>query len=486
MAIIFALVRFENVSDHCIDKIDSRGAVCDVAWHGRMDKNLSDGSAEAVAVEPTFGESNSVRNRRRRIDRSERRSLDNDLADRLDRLGMDPLLPNITTLTIMHTGRSFDLIPTREHWAFSVTAKAKAANFVTQFMAFQQHADTSTFQSFVIRPAGRKGGMGELMETIQRVSSDYSNVMTAAVKDDLAQPVATFIHVRFDTILKMWDVHLHVIADVKPTHSEQFSRRICKRFSTPKKIEPLKNVGAWANYCATWAIDHRDIQKWPDDALLELWNIRGVHLLRKGGEFAKFCRTLKGKTINRVGSGVVIEDKPHKPPKTLRRKAALDLEQVGYAVMRISGESCYVAIHRRPRVPRERLDIALKDTEAGHRESTTNTAPISTRSDIGHARTLEIPLVKNSSAVRFSLRRALCLWLKIWPCSRQMPRVVMNDDPRLPRPVRRRISMNCPSPSALPDLGLPEHRIRVATPAVRFVLPIANWRFSKSRGPVNG
>lgn len=393
--------------------------------------------AEALLDEPMHGVEGSVRNNRRRIDKPERHVLDDPLADRLDGLGMDPWLPTVTGVTVMHNGYTFDMTPLREHWAFASIAKSKAADFTTKFMAFRQVTDTGRFQGFVLRPELRKGGPGELLETINRVSSDYSNVMTAAVKDGLAWPIATFIHIRYDLVLQMWDVHLHVVADVPEDPEERFFSRLCRRFSTPKTIQ-LKDVGAWVNYCSTWAIDHRDIVNWPDDALLELWNLRGVHLLRKGGAFARFCRSLKGKTLTRQGEGVTIEDKPTKASRTGPGRAPHDPDQSAYTVMRIDGEAQYVALHRRPR--EKGGDRASAAPNEGRMKSTTSTGPISTTAHGSPTAMIANHSTLSPVAARSRVRRGLRLWTKVWPYGGHISGDVAPDDPRLPRPVRRRLA----------------------------------------------
>lgn len=129
---------------------------------------------------------------RPRMDGLERRTLDNDLAGRLDEMGLDPWLPNITTMDLLETGETFDVLPLREHWIFAETAKRKAADFVKHFTAFVQQADTSRFKGYVLRPSSGKGSGGQLLDRIHQVSQVYGNVMTAAVADGIGRPVATF------------------------------------------------------------------------------------------------------------------------------------------------------------------------------------------------------------------------------------------------------------------------------------------------------
>lgn len=224
------------------------------------------------------------------MDRDERRALDTDLARRLDALGLDPWVSQISMFTLLETGETFEQLPLREHWIFASTAKSKAADFVKHFAAFAQQADISRFKSYVLRPTGGKGRPGELLATLKAASKAFGNVMTAAASDGIGKPVVTILHPRFDEAMQLWDVHLHVVIDVHPEQSERMFDRLCRNFATPKTIELSKHVGAWVNYSSSWIVDHRDIVRWPAWAIEEFWAVQGMQLQRKVGAFATFCR----------------------------------------------------------------------------------------------------------------------------------------------------------------------------------------------------
>lgn len=339
---------------------------------------------------------------RRRIDGPERRKLDNDLAGRLDGMGLDPWLPNITTMDLLETGESFDVLPLREHWIFAGTAKRKAADFVKHFTAFAQQADTSRFRGYVLRPTSGKGSAGQLLDRIRQVSQVYGNVMTAAVADGIGRPVATFVHPRFDVDMKLWDVHLHVVIDVESDQSEKMFDRLCRNFSTPKIIQPMKSVGAWVNYCATWTIDHRDISNWPTWAVKEFWVARRLQLQRKVGAFAAYCQTVKGKALVWEGGQVLAKDRPVKPSRKPAQTFPGGSSPKAIIVAKVHGMTQLVAISKRPRL----LDGDLGGRGPASRvKPTTSTVPIPTTPLRASPRT--------TSSHR--LRQRILLWEKIWP-----------------------------------------------------------------------
>jgi len=71
-----------------------------------MDGTLLTDAEEMEVVGPSNETDDFPRPKRRRIDTTERRVLDNKLADRLEGLGIDPWLPDVTTLTVMQTGQT--------------------------------------------------------------------------------------------------------------------------------------------------------------------------------------------------------------------------------------------------------------------------------------------------------------------------------------------------------------------------------------------
>jgi hypothetical protein len=361
---------------------------------------------------------------RRRIDRPERITLDRALAVRLDRQGANPWKSMVTDMVDIETGETFaDIAPIIEHWIFAGPAKRRAAKFNALFTAFIAQADTSRFRAFVLRSPKTKAGPGDLAKTLAAVTTTYGRIMASAKRDGLANPVAVFAHPRWDGTLGLWDVHLHCIIDVAPQMEDRLFMRLAANFSTPRSIGPTRNIGAWANYSATWIVDHRDIASWSDEAVLELWSLKAPQLIRKAGAFALFARTIRGKALRWEADSVVAEDRVPRRTRQERQQHLSDGGQrAGYAVIRIGG--------RRPRCAVLRYDRQLPTSPPDPRhgsasrravESTTTPRPIPSMPTPGQPLTHQVR----------DVRRRVELWQKIWP---------YGTPGRPPRQIRRRLA----------------------------------------------
>jgi len=80
------------------------------------------------------------------------------------------------------------------------------------------------------------------------------------------------------------------------------------------------------------------MQRWPDDALLELWDLDRPRLVRPAGEFAVFRRQIADHQLERSGSTVTVLPKK---PRQMRREAlwrgAGSDGVVGYVRLRLDG-----------------------------------------------------------------------------------------------------------------------------------------------------
>ena len=307
-----------------------------------------DGDEHSEDDHPIKAKKNAASRNRRRIDRPERRALDRALALRLDRLGAKPWTDKITDMVDLDTGEVFpDVGPLIEHWIFAGPAKQRAAEFNAIFSGYCAQADTSQLRGFVLRVPLEKVAPGSLEDAVKKVARLYGRVMVNAKRDGLAKPVAVFVHPRWDNELGVWDLHLHCIVDVMPEAEDQFFLRLARNFSTPTSIDNIKSMPAWANYCATWVVDHRDIKNWPDKAVLEFWNLKSPQLMRKAGDLVAFAGTLRGKVLRWERDRVVIEEKePRQARQNGREHPLRSSRQVGYAVVKIGGRKRRCAIVR--------------------------------------------------------------------------------------------------------------------------------------------
>ena len=290
------------------------------------------------------------------------------------------------------------------------------------FTAFIAQADTSGFRAFVLRSPKTKAKPGDLAKTLAAVTTRYGRIMTAAKRDGLATPVAVFAHPRWDTVLGLWDVHLHCIIDVAPQMEDRLFMRLAANFSTPRSIGPTRNIGAWANYSAMWIIDHRDIANWTDEAVLEFWKLKAPQLIRKAGALAAFARTLKGKAMRWDTDRVVVEERaPRRSRQERQQRPSEDEELVGHAMVRIGGRMrrCAIIRYKRQRAAPptdDRLGSAVRvAVEPTTTPRSIPSMPVVDRSGDREAR---------------RIRRRLVVWERVW--SYGLPG-------RPPRPIRRRL-----------------------------------------------
>lgn len=363
---------------------------------------------------PPVPDSEVPRPNRRVILPPERRARDHKLALRLDQLGENPWTAKVTDMIDIETGKTFhDLGPLIEHWIFAGPAKRRAAAFNAIFSAFHARTDTSGFRAYVARLPLQKAKPGTLADAIKAITKRYGRMMANAKRDGLAKAVAVFVHPRWDNELGLWDVHLHCIVDVQPGRDDPFFLRLAMNFSTPKSIGKARNIASWANYCAGWVVDHRDIANWPDHAVLEFWGLKAPQLIRKAGDLAAFAATLKGKNLRWEDDKVVIEDKDRPTTRQDARTHPLrSPKQVAYAVVRLGGCKRKCAIIRYDRVVRERSaadkgDVSLARAHV-YPTRTTGSIPSTGSALQGRGENMR------------RLRRRLALWERIWPWGTQV------------------------------------------------------------------
>ena len=324
----------------------------------------------------------------------ERRSGDIRIAKRLAACGRDPYRRSTRTFEDLEVepGRIFSTSPYRERWVFPSEGGRRAARVAAEFDAFKTGRDFSTVRHFVVRPAPPhhkywepttvKANPGKLQEELKRFSADFDNCISKLVNKGWIKTALTVIHVRFDTTLQKWDIHAHCIWHVEDANLEDVFTSVCKRFSkTWYDRDPIKNAAALANYITQWAIDYRQQQQWPDDALTEFWDLKSPpRLFRTGGAFAKFRRDLDGKTLVRQGDSVTVVENPPRTSYPVPFKGKERNGVVGYARVKLDGFRRLCAIRVTDRAAEERCQKNNTEIE-GELPALSLAAPIIQKSD---------------------------------------------------------------------------------------------------------
>lgn len=333
--------------------------------------------------------------RRLALTRGERRRADSHTAKRLILMGREPFRSDARVFEDMEIepGRLFKPSAYRERWTFAAEGGKRAARVAAEFDLFKHGRDLTDVRHFTLRPRPKKpapgdlriakAGLGELEAELKRFSHTYNKWTNKLVTEGLLTPILTVIHVRFDCKLNRWDIHAHCIWIVCAEHLETVYSRICTKFSKPW-CEPgtIKNPAALVNYVTQWVVDYRQLRRWPDQALRELWDLNGPRFIRPAGRFTEFRQTVKGHALVRKGDQITIREKD---PARRRYKAPYGGEKregvVGYVRVRFDGHRRLCAVWQAgpetalDAFPKTVLAGASPEWEGGPTSTTTRTTP---------------------------------------------------------------------------------------------------------------
>lgn len=272
----------------------------------------------------------------------------------LNKYGVDFRPAQETVLVALATGAVYPLNETKERPIFAAQARRRAAAMAITFDAFRQGCDLGNLRLIGIRPDQGKAAPGTLAKALAAFARDYDRRVGRLVTAGTIRPVLSVIHVRYDVALNLWDIHAHALWDVPDNNMEAMWIGLDVAFADKWMDEnKVESPGAAANYCLSRVIDHREIMKWPEAAVLELWNLPRVRLMRPAGAFRAFRGTLKGKVLRRRGERVVVEERPDPGPCQKARERPGPAVEGGRVVAitkaRIEGEEILCAVVETPR-----------------------------------------------------------------------------------------------------------------------------------------
>lgn len=245
-----------------------------------------------------------VRRDRKPLRRTERARLDRRTASRLLKLKRIPrrLASRVLMDLRDDPGRIYKSNNLREKWVFASVAAERAALYSGAFDLFAEKADFRNLRHYVLRPKATKVTIGNLAAGIRELADAYDKHVGRLVTAKKIAPLLCVVHVRFDPDLGLFDLHLHCLWLVADNKLDAVLRGIQTKFSTTWLDEKIRRPGALVNYLTSWVIDHRALQKWPDDALLAVWDLNRPQFIRPAGPFADFRKkNLKGYRVVRDG-----------------------------------------------------------------------------------------------------------------------------------------------------------------------------------------
>ncbi|MGO8739140.1 hypothetical protein [Rhodoblastus sp.] len=220
---------------------------------------------------------------RRRLSKDERDTLDEKIGARVREAGFDPVRPR--------DGGAAPLPKNR--WIFPSVAYSRGGKYAAQFKAAFNDVATANFRLVTLRFGDAKPAHGELEAHIKKVSEAANNVVRYLVRQKIAQPQLSAIHIRYDDVSGRLDPHLHGVWEISPELTSRVEDLLRKHFSGVWiDMEPVRKPSSVAFYVCTGVVDHPAVAHWPLAAIDEIWLLPGrLHFIRPAGAFAEWIRT---------------------------------------------------------------------------------------------------------------------------------------------------------------------------------------------------
>ena len=364
-----------------------------------------------------------------------------------------------TVLVALSTGAQYPLKETRNRPLFAAQLRCRAAAMCLTFDAYRQRHDLGSLRLVGLRPRQGKARPGSLAQALAAFARDYDRHVGRLVTAGTIRPVLAAVHIRYDATPGLWDIHAHALWDVADDKIDAMWMGLGVKFADKwmdgNKVE---RPGAAVNYCVSRVIDHREIMTWPEEAILELWNLPRVRLMRPAGAFRVYRGTLEDKKVWREGNRVMVEERPDPGPRCKAAKRPGPSVETGRVVAigkkSIAGEETLCAVVKRPRVAksaqgigpgvlalsRARVDLAYGE----YRRNSPSADPTPTRTAPAPSPGLVAPAAPLASQPRKAARGALralpprkAWMLAAWPTGPLG---------QLPRPIARRLAKLAPEP----------------------------------------
>lgn len=255
-----------------------------------------------------------------RLTRAEGDRSDARVKDVLDRNSCNFRPTQETALVVLATGAMHLLAETVARPIFSAPLRRRAAAMSLSIDAFRQDRDLRNLRMVGLRPIQGKAPPGTLAQALKSLALDYDRHVGRLVTAGIIAPILSVIHIRYDVVQGLWDIHIHALWEVANDKIETVRAKLSMKFFDIWIDDvSVKNPGRAANYFCSWTIDHRQMMTWPEEAIVELWKVPRTRLIRPAGTFRDVRRTHEGMVLRREGKRVVVEERPDPGP---RRKAA--------------------------------------------------------------------------------------------------------------------------------------------------------------------
>lgn len=289
-----------------------------------------------------------------RLTRAEGDRSDARVKDILERHGFDFRPAQETALMVLATRAVHLLSETVARPIFATPLRRRAAEWALSFDAFRENHDLQNLRMVGLRPLQGKALPGDLDKALETFARDYDRHVGRLVTAGIIAPLLSVIHIRYDVVQGLWDIHMHALWKVADDKIEAMRAKLTmKFFDIWMDGDRVEHPGGAANYCVSWTIDHRQIMTWPEEAILELWNLPRTRLIRPAGAFRVCRRTHEGMVLRRAGERVLVEERPDRGPRRKATKRPAPTVEGGRVVnigqKKVAGGKALCAVVKAPR-----------------------------------------------------------------------------------------------------------------------------------------
>lgn len=227
------------------------------------------------------------------MSRTQRQRVSEAIAARIEELGENPWRP-ISENWDPETGR----YPyPRNRMIFPPVAYSRAGRHTRLFtQAFNKGADTNeNLRLVTLRVGDQKPVAGDLDAHLREISKTVNSAFSYLIKQGVAHPQLSAIHIRRDPMTGRLDPHLHGLWKIDISLIAR-ARELLEKHFTGVWIDtdPPRNLSRLTFYLCSGVFDYRDIPTWPTHLIKEVWQIRNkFRFIRPSGEFLAYKQQIR-------------------------------------------------------------------------------------------------------------------------------------------------------------------------------------------------
>jgi hypothetical protein len=230
--------------------------------------------------------------RREYLKYDDRSAIDRKIVARVAALGETPTRPMPPDWDV----ESGDYPHPRNRWVFPSVAYSRGGDYARDFEQAMheamQRGDVKNLRLVTLRFGDRKPEHGGLLRHLKSLSAAVNNTISYLVRNGVARPQLSAVHIRLDPLTGRLDPHLHGIWDIAPETIKRVTELLEKRFSGVWiEQDTIVDLSKIAFYVATGIVPHSEVPSWPLAALGAVWRLPArQHYVRPAGFYAAWIR----------------------------------------------------------------------------------------------------------------------------------------------------------------------------------------------------